>query len=163
MTMSSCLQSRRQGVVDKSTKITVPKDKMCAVQFMHSGNEFPVLNCKRTAPPQKLSDGIYDVSWSTEESHHRRLVQSAGWYVDENGRHKKGNLVFWTEWEAATVARQIGTAKDFFKANFVHVAKKPVALSGVGVCGSGNANRCPLYLNTDPCVFGKTFKYSNCH
>lgn len=175
--MKGCVKTQRQNCVNvngcvRSVKCAsrghqsashLLKDKLLVVQFMHSGNEFPVLKCKRTNVTPSTVNGIFNVGWSCEESHHRRLVQHEGLYVDRSGKCKKGSLAFWTEWEAETSAKQIQTNNNFFKAHFVHTVKRPVALIGSGVCGSGNANKCPLYLNTDPCVFGKTFKYSNCH
>lgn len=142
---------------------SITKDKLCIVQFMHSGNEFPVLKCKRTIAPSELSKSRFHVYWSAEPSHYRRLIQHCGCYVDKNGNYLSAPLAFWSEWEAETIAERLHPNKDFFKANFIHHALNPMLMSGTGVCGCGTAAKCPLYLNTDPCLFGSTFKYSNCH
>ena len=134
------------------------------VQFMHSGNEFLMSKCKHTPPPSTRADGYLQVPWSRERDHFRRLVRHDGWYVDKSGNYKNGDLAFWTEWESATLARRVSTDKDFFKAHFVHKILCPSAVSGTASCCGKNATESvPGFLNTDPCVFGDTFKYSNCH
>ena len=129
---------------------------------MHSGNEFLLSKCKHTPSPKTRADGSLLVPWSREEKHFRRLVRHDGWYVDKSGNYKRGDLAFWTEWEAVTIARPLGTDKDFFKAHFVHEIQCPPTVSGTAPCGN-NPTDDHGYLNTDPCVFGDTFKYSNCH
>ena len=141
---------------------TIAKDKLCVVQFMHSGNEFLMSKCKHTPSPITRADGALLVPWSREENHFRRLVQHDGWYVDKSGDYKKGHLAFWTEWEAMTIAWPLGTDKDFFKAHFVHEIQCPSTVPGTAHCGK-NPSGSYGYQNTDPCVFGETFKYSNCH
>lgn len=143
-------------------KMAIVKDKLCVVQFMHSGNEFLMSKCKNTPPAKVCANGSLQVPWSMEKDHFRRLVQHDGWYVDKSGDYKKGHLVFWTEWEAMTIAWPLGTDKDFFKAHFVHEILCPPTVSGTAHCGK-NPNGSYGYQNTDPCVFGDKFKYSNCH
>ena len=141
---------------------TIAKDKLCVVQFMHSGNEFLMSKCKHTPSPRILADGSLQVPWSREKDHFRRLVRHHGWYVDKSGDYKNGNLTFWTEWESVTIGRPLGIDKDFFKAHFVHEVQCPPTVSGTAHCGK-NSDGSYGYQNTDPCVFGTTFKYSNCH
>ena len=138
------------------------KDKLYVVQFMHSGNEFLMSKCRNTPSPKRLADGSLQVPWSRERNHFRRLVRHDGWYVDKSGNYVNGNLAFWTEWESVTTARPLGTDKDFFKAHFAHEIQCPPIVSGTAHCGK-NSNGSYGYQNTDPCVFGDTFKYSNCH
>ena len=140
----------------------IAKDKLCVVQFMHSGNEFLMSKCKHTPSPRKRADGSLLVPWSREENHFRRLVRHNGWYVDKSGNYKHGDLAFWTEWESETMARPLGTDEDFFKAHFAHEVQCPPTVSGTVHCGR-NPNGNYGCQNTDPCVFGDTFKYSNCH
>lgn len=140
----------------------IAKDKLCVVQFMHSGNEFLMSKCKHTSSSRTRADGSLLVPWSREENHFRRLVRHDGWYVDKLGNYTNGDLAFWTEWESVTMARLLGTDKDFFKAHFVHEIQCPPTVSGTAHCGE-NPNGSYGYQNTDPCVFGDTFKYSNCH
>ena len=138
-------------------KMAIVKDKLCVVQFMHSGNEFLMSKCKNTPPAKVCANGSLQVPWSMEKDHFRRLVQHDGWYVDKSGDYKKGHLVFWTEWEAMTIAWPLGTDKDFFKAHFVHEILCPPTVSGTAHCGK-NPNGSYGYQNTDPCVFGDKFK-----
>ena len=145
-----------------SWKMAIVKDKLCVVQFMHSGNEFLMSKCKHTPPPSTRTDGSLQVPWSREQGHFRRLVRHDGWYIDKSGNYKNGDLAFWTEWESVTIARSLGMDKDFFKAHYVHEVQCPPTVSGAVHCGR-NPNGIYGYQNTDPCVFGDTFKYSNCH
>ncbi len=141
----------------------IAKDKLCVVQFMHCGNEFLMSKCKHTPSPIKRANGSLLMPWSQEENHFRRLVRHDGWYVDKSGDYKKGHLAFWTEWEAMTIAWPLAMDKDFFKAHFVHEVQCPPAVSGTASCGRKGAKCSYGFQNTDPCVFGETFKYSNCH
>lgn len=143
-------------------KMAIVKDKLCVVQFMHSGKEILMSKCKHTPPPSTRADGSLQVPWSREQNHFRRLVRHDGWYVDKSGNYKNGDLAFWTEWESVTIAKPLGMDKDFFKAHFVHEVQSPPTVSGTAYCGR-NPNGIFGCQNTDPCVFGDTFKYSNCH
>ena len=153
--VSACERQAREKA--RILMSTIVKDTLCVVQFMHSGNEFLVSKCKLTPSPSARTDGSLEVPWSREMNHFRRLVRHDGWYVDKSGNYKNGDLAFWTEWEAVTIARPFGMDKDFFKAHFVHEVQCPPTVSGAAHCGEGSCD----YLNTDPCVFGDTFKYSN--
>ena len=84
--------------------------------------------------------------------HYRRLVSHRGWYVDDKTcREKEAQLVFWTEWEACTTAVNLWpTNKVPDYAHSVHTVKTP--LKGYRPGG----------INTDPCVFGTSFKYCCC-
>lgn len=158
------VRGNKHGKKSRTIMMKMAKDKLCVVQFMHSGNEFLTLKCKRTPSPRILADGSLLVPWSQERNHFRRLVRHDGWYVDKSGEYKNGDLAFWTEWEAATIARRIGKDKDFFKAHFVHKVICPSVVSGTASCGGKKDTKSvPGFLNTDPCVFGDRFKYSNCH
>lgn len=123
---------------------------MHIVQFYHPGSEF--LNVFKRRP-----DGKYDVPWNTGD-HHRRLVEHLGQYADAQGLHD-GELRFWTEWEGKTCASQLQENPDAIHAKYLHQVKCPVAPAGMNNATAGNG--C-CGQNTDPCVFGRTFKYSNC-
>ncbi len=122
-------------------------DDLQVVHFPHPGGEFHVEGATATRH--------VDVRWNTSGRHFRRLVGHDGAYVDAAGKVKHGKLVFWTEWEAATSAIALDGAHDDFSARFLHEVKNPVTYPlkcrAWGCC-----------TNTDPCVFGSTFKYSNC-
>ena len=145
------------------TLMMIAKDKLCVVQFMHSGNEFLMSTCEHTPLPKICVDGSLQVPWSMEKNHFRRLVRHDGWFVDKSGDYKNGNLAFWTEWEAETIARHLVMDKNFFKAHFVHEVQCPRTVPGTASCGRAEVGYSHGYQNTDPCVFGDTFKYSNCH
>ena len=117
------------------------------IQFIHPGREYQVTN---------ETNGPINIPWvggSCDTScggHTRRLVSHKGDYVDSTGKVKTGQLAFWTEWEACTTAVAMAAApKDRFSAHWVHTIKTPLVKK-------------PGTLNTDPCVFGSTFKYCCC-
>ena len=134
------------------------------VQFFHPGRECPV---------GRIPDGeSISVSWNgggcgkqqkpiqgnrTSKcknicgSHTRRLISHDGTYIDGNGKQQTARLAFWGEWEARTTATAMPPAKGAgFFAHWIHMVESP--LEGAGKQGT----------NTDPCVFGSTFKYCCC-
>ena len=130
---------------------------MHIVQFIHPWEEhvFPLA--------EQGSDGRFRVPWN-EGVHRRRLVKHFGDYVEGNHR-KKGLLTFWTEWEAQTFATDIRNLKG--EAKFIHEVRSPMIphsnINAHGCCSaSKNCYASTALLNTDPCVFGSSFKYSNC-
>lgn len=124
-----------------------PNDELAIVQFIHPGREFQVRNKNGTYP--------VSVPWvggdcSGSNGHSRRFVLHEGDYADVNGRLKTARLAFWTEWEACTVADVFPAVKgDRLAAHWVHTVKTPLV-------------KRPGTQNTDPCVFGETFKYCCC-
>ena len=130
---------------------------MHIVQFIHSWNEhvFPLV--------EQEPDGRFRVPWNCGK-HCRRLVKHFGNYVDGN-QLKQGTLTFWTEWEAQTFATDMRKLKG--EAKFIHEVRYPMIPHGNinthGDCVTNRNNHTPTALqNTDPCVFGCSFKYSNC-
>ena len=118
---------------------------MTVIQFMHPGCEIPV-HCN-------------PVTWNIGPTHYRRLLRHDGKYVDAANTVRAGDLCFWNEYEAPTAPTAIiqpPTGWDF--AHHYHRIMKPITPvphpqpNDDGECCS----------NTDPCVFGETFKYSNC-
>ena len=136
---------------------------MHVIQFIHPGKEFPVSETNSAILP----DGRYEVGWNTEK-HHRRLVKHIGSYVDNDGvLCRNFDLVFWTEWEGPTVATRLDVARDELHARYVHEVQYPTVPEGMDdvrrECDDNLDDNCEDgLLNTDPCVFGDTFKYSNC-
>ncbi len=154
------------------------------VQFFHSGREFPV--------KLRRSQESVEISWVPETAetgcvaesagcadetggcasqkpkrqgtvcgeegknkgqtkHTRRLVVHEGDFVDELGKMQTAELAFWTEWEAcSTAAAMSRPTNDDTAARWFHRVKSPLGIKG--------QNR----KNTDPCVFGRSFKYCCC-
>lgn len=126
------------------------------VQFFHSGRE-------RTFRHSRGATTV-EVPWARDTSdknkcdddcggcsgHARRLVVHNGQYVDGKNSLQTGNLSFWTEWEAATTATRMPSSSTPGNARWYHVVKSPL----VNIPKNG--------INTDPCVFGSTFKYCCC-
>lgn len=128
---------------------------MLIIQFPHRKDEYP---CNRFWLNQTL--GI--TRWNPTDKHWRRLVRHKGEYVDRVGK-KYGELAFWTEWEANTHAEQfpshlVNANAVGVTAKWVHAVLKPTRKyfpNMPAVC-----DLCAF--NTDPCVFGDTFKYCCC-
>lgn len=122
---------------------------MNVVQFMHPGDEVDV-----NGNP---------VPWNLGNRHRRRLLCHAGEYVDGNNNCvHEDNLCFWNEYEAPTHAYPIQPHRGWDYAHHYHTIVKPIPPSP-----NRQNNRQDDVLdeccdNTDPCVFGDTFKYSNC-
>ena len=125
-------------------------EAMKVVQFMHPGGEVDV--------PMNLN-----VGWNTGNRHFRRLLCHGGEYIDSNNNsNSHESLCFWNEYEAPTTAYPIQHQPGWAYAHHYHKICKPIPKSpnrhrnchddGLGECCD----------NTDPCVFGETFKYSNC-
>ena len=141
-----------------------PEDRPVIVQFFHPGRECPV--------GRRTNGAIVSVSWngggceSKSKSvhrgqapkcrticggHTRRLISHIGKYVDESGRLQTAQLAFWGEWEAATTAAALPpTKRKGLFARWVHTVESPLGTTG------------RKGTNTDPCVFGSTFKYCCC-
>lgn len=114
------------------------------IQFMHSGVEIDV---------NALTG--YN-GWNATGKHGRRLIRHSGEYVNTQNQVVNGDLAFWNEYEAPTNATPItGCSQGWEYAQNYHTIVRPIPapppLTQVGCC-----------VNTDPCVFGSTFKYSNC-
>ena len=124
---------------------------MHIVQFAHPGAEFLVTAANST----RLPNGEYDVEWNNGP-HRRRLVKHVGDYVDANGMLQNGELLFWTEWEGPTTAAKLMATNGLCNARYLHKIKYPKYPSVQGNIPYA------CWQNTDPCVFGRSFKYSNC-
>ena len=126
------------------------------VQFFHSGRE-------RTFRHSRGATTV-EVPWARDKStqnkcdgdcggcsgHARRLVVHNGQYVDGKNSLRTENLSFWTEWEAETTAARMPQSSTPGNAKWYHIVKSPL----VNIPRDG--------INTDPCVFGSTFKYCCC-
>lgn len=158
-------KSRTEGC--KSKKVADENHLLKVVHFTHPGGEFPVEGCKGIGSKQ-------EVSWRTDGRHCRRLVCHKGQYIDRNWKFGTDNLAFWSEWEGPTTATRISLKGDPFFARFVHRVRYPYTSdcdmeSSVRFgCGNGEkrqsgcGEKCGAFMDTDPCVFGRTFKYSHC-
>ena len=137
-----------------------PKNRLCIVQFPHPGGEYPI-SVGRLGTAKRRDDGRIDVFWN-RSYHHRRLVRHRGGYVDKCGVfHESGDLCFWTEWEAETIATETCIPSNPLEAQYIHEVICPARAMPIGVRGNG-CRACDSPTNTDPCVFGKNFKYCFC-
>ena len=130
---------------------------MNVVQFMHPGDEIRVLGHTVGS-----GQGCY-VGWNTGKQHYRRLLRHGGEYVDGNNNcNHDDNLCFWNEYEAPTFAHPIPRHLGWDFAQYYHTIIKPIPTfpNRPRNCQDGASDEC--CVNTDPCVFGETFKYSNC-
>lgn len=101
-------------------------------------------------------------AWNTGGQHFRRLLCHAGKYVDGNNCVHDDNLCFWNEYEAPTHAHQIQPHRGWDFAHHYHTIVKPIPPSPNRQANLQDSVLDECCDNTDPCVFGDTFKYSNC-
>ena len=132
------------------------------VQFPHPYPESLVKN--------KRNKEIVSIEWNTD-GHGRKFVKHKGSYVDKVegvDKIRNSDLYFWTEWEGPSEATLINKGADKLHAKYLHEVKRPLGYfkdndelksSCSSLSKSGLKEN---FLNTDPCVFGTTFKYSNC-
>ena len=128
-------------------------DHPIIVQFLHPGREYKVAE-RNSKPPFKcpwVINKSKDGCGSRCGSHTRRCVAHTGAYVDKDGSLKKTRLTFWTEWEACSIAERLNSSvqNNGFDATWIHTVLSP-------------RNPPPNAQNTDPCVFGRSFKYCCC-
>ena len=140
-----------EGVTVRTTGAGEGNKEMHIIQFIHPGKEFPVGDTNSDRRP----DSRYNVHWNMKNHHHRRLVKHNGRYVDTNGVLHEGDLLFWTEWEGCTTAKRLESQNGLINAHYLHEVVYPVYANR----RNGATTCCQ---NTDPCVFGRSFKYSNC-
>ena len=138
------------------------------VQFPHGGMEFPCNNDNWLDREKKIT------KWNAGP-HCRRLVRHQGEYVNKLGASASTELAFWTEWEANTMVAELPRQypNDRFVARWVHTVLRPNPdyAQPNYTCRHAVQNQertqCPAAqfnggTNTDPCVFGSTFKYCLC-
>ena len=124
---------RECGVTTREQSLT--DTPVFVVQFPHPGGEH-VLGSGGRMP------------WNTGR-HGRKFLRSAGRSVDAQGRAGNAALVFWGEWEAPSrIVRRWPWEGQLPRELHVPVWERPATLS--------------YRQNTDPWVFGETFRYSNC-
>ena len=125
------------------------------VQFFHPGRECFVgsnsVNASVSIPWVGGSCGARNRKDDVKRrsSHSRRLVLHQGDYVTAQGRILCADLVFWTEWEARTTAIPLKPSGPH-SAQWMHTVVSPLSPGRIGES------------NTDPCVFGSSFKYCCC-
>jgi hypothetical protein len=120
----------------KSTMIDVTAPPQFVVQFPHPGGEHNPGNCRRQP-------------WNAGD-HRRKFLQSEGRCVAKDGSLSDGALVFWGEWEAPSIIKERWVKKDPLP-RFLHVP----------IWEHQTAGGMPRQ-NTDPWVFGDSFRFSNC-
>ena len=114
------------------------------VQLMHPGSE---------AEPLKF---VKYNGWNATKDHARRLLRHRGEYVNSQNQIVSADLTFWNEYEAPTNPTPItvGTRGWEYAENYHTIILPVPPLPPIKLAG--------CCVNTDPCVFGDTFKYSNC-
>ncbi len=106
------------------------------VQFMHPGSEHN----------PRVADRM---EWRVTDPHARKFVRSPGRYLDGNGEAYESELVFWGEWEGPSDVVDRWD-RDGDLPRFLH---EPIW---------GPPPTPGFRQNTDPWVFGDSFRYSNC-
>lgn len=110
------------------------------VQFTHPGNEHN--------PDEKNGN---HKKWN-DKNHKRKFLLCDGEYI-ENDEKNRGKLLFWGEWEPPTFVEKFATPPNPFYPKWLHKPELPLVLPPL-------ENR--KIQNTDPFVFGESFKYFIC-
>ncbi|KAB0443979.1 hypothetical protein [Lysinibacillus fusiformis] len=125
-----------------------------AIRFHHPGKETEPIYfnnkgiCKWKSKPISVEDNI----------HSRKYLISTGEYISSlTGDKEFGEIGFWGEWEAESKVKKNNIDVNLSKVNplpqFFHYPKRP----------SITPSQLDIHFeNTDPCVFGDYFIYSNC-
>lgn len=87
--------------------------------------------------------------WNTGD-HLRKFLRSSGSAIDGDGRSVDGDLVFWGEWESESRYTTLASRPKPGYPRYLHEPfwREPVGSS--------------FRQNTDPYVFGDSFRYTNC-
>lgn len=125
------------------------------VLFIHPGREYRVNGTAGANPVEVPWVGTGGCGRNRDgdcPGHTRRFVAATGDYVDKAGKTNTAVLGVWSEWEGASIAKAMPpcSGDERFFARWVHSVKSPLTAP------KGRQN-------TDPCVFGDTFKYCCCH
>ena len=120
------------------------------VMFPHSPKEYQV-------PRQCCQNGNGVCGWNMGK-HRRRFLLREGDYVDvANALQTKTDLLFWSEWEANTRVTRLHPAVGQNLATWLYEPQYPIPCPHP--VGNDDTHCCQ---NTDPCVFGDSFKYAVC-
>lgn len=125
------------------------KDVLLKVQLNHSGSQ-----------KEFGKKGFFEYKnktyreWNTDNSHYRKFIKNLGAYVEsiEDDELKTAELYFWGEWEGYSEFTVFPGNKNPLLPNGVH---KPIFFDGIIYKDND-------LQNTDPYVFGDTFKYATC-
>lgn len=112
------------------------------VQFTHPGGEHK---------PDK--DNKAHKSWN-KGNHKRKFLNAYGKYVQGSGL-KEDSLMFWGEWEPPSTVERLDIKENKFMPNWLHKPYLPTTLP----IATGYQQS---YQNTDPLVFGDSFRYFVC-
>ena len=110
------------------------------IQFTHPGQEH--------APDDKKNGNFKE--WN-KSAHKRKFLKCQGEYV-ENGELNKGELIFWGEWEPPSKVERFSLSPNLAP-QWLHTPVLP------SIIPSPNQG---FLQNTDPFIFGDTFKYFIC-
>ncbi|WP_369355218.1 hypothetical protein [Lysinibacillus capsici] len=118
--------------------------KPTTIKFLHPGSE-------RKLTPTEITNKI--ANWNTGD-HNRKYLEVKGEYLTSlNSAIKSETIGFWGEWEAESHIIKTLIPNHSTLPHYVH---QPILPS------TTPKSRGTRFLNTDPCVFGSNFLYSNC-
>ncbi len=113
------------------------------VQFTHPGSEHG---------PDKGNKS--HKSWNAG-THKRKFLLTNGDYVNNNNKVYSDNLMFWGEWEPPSIVSSLDNQNDKLMPKWLHRPYLPKAIP----ISDGYQQS---FQNTDPFVFGESFKYFVC-
>lgn len=119
--------------------------KPTTIKFYHAGSE-------RKLTSLEINNKM--ASWNTAKDHSRKYFEVEGEYLTSlSSNIHAGDIGFWGEWEAeSNIIRSLNPNNNMLP-QYIH---QPIPPS------TTPRSRGTTFLNTDPCVFGDNFLYSNC-
>jgi len=119
------------------------------VQFYHPGSEHGY--------DTFYKDNIYYKNWN-KGKHKRKFIINDGKYIEKNKIYE-GKMIFWCEWEPPSFVKTIITPENTLPhEKFPEYLHYPFLPSNEKIKNYQENN----YQNTDPFIFGDSFKYSIC-
>lgn len=116
------------------------------IQLNHPGHQKPF----------RLGEGYRQIAnniireWNNDNVHFRKFIQNNGLYVDglKELNPKQAKLYFWGEWEGNSIFNPFPKADFRILPNGLHILFHSTVIKGK--------------QNTDPYIFGDSFKYCGC-
>lgn len=116
------------------------------VQLNHPGKEKPF----KIGKGYQNSSGTILREWNRDRTHYRKFLRNEGQYVSLIGGTKQyGDLLFWGEWEGETEFKSLPKGSA---ANGIHLPRPTPPTPRLR----------NVLQNTDPYVFGDSFRYAIC-
>lgn len=116
------------------------------IQLNHPGHQKPF----KLGNGYRQTGSLIIREWNNENVHYRKFIQNNGHYIDglKDLNPKQAELYFWGEWEGNSIFNPFPKADFRILPNGLHKLFHSTVIKGT--------------QNTDPYIFGDSFKYCVC-